>query len=138
MAYVTKVITDESQVPEGYVRICDMTPDVTLQKTISKMQLDGLVPAVKYMATAKHFTGPVWVDAAITNQLLKPTPLLNYAHAKAVSAGSTKFVSITAVPDRIDSVLERIAISLDLIADAATRLATASEGKQAEWDSPQS
>jgi len=126
--HVTRVITDESQVPDGYVRISDLAPDLnTSVKSLSKLHVDGLVPAVKLMRTAKDLFGPVWVDREIAVKAIRSVA------ARVRQDISTMFDTPpqSDAAERAVSLLERIASSLDLIADAATRVATTSEAKDA-------
>ena len=128
MKYSTMVITDETQVPTGYVRICELTTVAAAQASLSKLHGDGLVPAVKLMRTARDHSGPVWVDEKIALRALR-----NVAPTK----GKHEDLPMLVAPpqsdalDRVERLLERIANSIDLIADAATRVATTNEAKDA-------
>ena len=135
MKYSTMVITDETQVPAGYVRISELTSDKNAASAISKLHGEGLVPAVKLMRTAKDHSGPVWVDRDIAIRSIRSVgPTKGRQDTRPMFDAPPQSDAL----DRVERLLERIASSLDLIADAATRVATASEDKQAEWDSPQS
>lgn len=59
----TKVITDESQVPAGFKRICEITQSLTEQKQLSDAHTDGRIEAVKLMRSTTERGGPVWVDS---------------------------------------------------------------------------
>ena len=128
MKYSTMVITDETQVPAGYVRISELTSDKNAASAISKLHGEGLVPAVKLMRTAKDHSGPVWVDrdialrsirSSVSTRVRQDIRLMFDAPAQSDAI------------DRVERLLERIATSLDLIADAATRAATTAEAKDA-------
>ena len=75
---ITKVITDESQAPLGYIRICEMAAgNEDLAKQISKLHNAGAVPAVKLMRSIQDKTGPVWVCKNSVEHMLKNTPQNN-------------------------------------------------------------
>ena len=129
MKYSTMVITDETQVPAGYVRISELTSDKNAASAISKLHGEGLVPAVKLMRTAKDHSGPVWVDRDIALRSIRssvPTRVRQDIRTM-FDAPPPQSDAI----DRVERLLERIATSLDLIADAATRVATTNEAKDA-------
>lgn len=66
--YTTRVITDESQVPEGYVRLKEWgSPE---QQHISKAHQGGLIPAVKLMRNITDTHGPTWVDKEKAEEFL--------------------------------------------------------------------
>jgi uncharacterized membrane protein YccC len=128
MKYSTMVITDETQVPAGYVRISELTSDKNAASAISKLHGEGLVPAVKLMRTAKDHSGPVWVDRDIALRSIRATV------STRVRQDIRTMFDAPPQPDALDRVerlLERIANSLDMIADAATRVATTNEAKDA-------
>lgn len=135
MKYQTKVITDEAQVPPGYVRISELTADKNVATAVSKLHVEGHIPAVKLMTTARHFTGPVWVDREMAIRCLG-----SVAGRSKPAKSPDLFDSLPQNDgmERVERLLERIANSLDLIADAATRVATTSEAGGEQWDSPQS
>jgi hypothetical protein len=68
--FKTKVITDESQVPDGFKRISVLADSLTDQKKLSDAHTDGVIAAVKLMRSTDDRTGPVWVDADAARQVL--------------------------------------------------------------------
>jgi hypothetical protein len=68
--FKTKVITDESQVPEGFKRISLLADSLTDQKKLSDAHTDGFIAAVKLMRSTEDRTGPVWVDAKAAREVL--------------------------------------------------------------------
>jgi hypothetical protein len=59
---MTKVISDTKDVPHGYVRLSEITKDVTDAKRLSDAHDQGDIPAVKLIRTTGEIkTGPVWV-----------------------------------------------------------------------------
>jgi hypothetical protein len=58
----TRIITDESQVPDGFVNMRSYSGgDESFRRLMSKWHITGLVPAYKLMRTVDDRTGPVWV-----------------------------------------------------------------------------
>ena len=117
MAFSTKVITDESQVPEGYVRICEISPSNTEQKRISEAHQDGLIAAVKLMRSTRDTVGPVWVHKESAVELLR-------RHKERATLG----LPVASVPASADpellSVLLRLTLAVERIAEAAESMAT--------------
>jgi hypothetical protein len=68
--FKTKVITDESQVPQGFKRISLLADSLTDQKKLSDAHTDGFIAAVKLMRSTEDRTGPVWVDAKAAREVL--------------------------------------------------------------------
>lgn len=72
--YNTKVISEESQVPSGYVRLTEYRhTDERAAKMVSHFHGAGLIPAVKLMRTITDKTGPVWVSKQHADDLLSKT-----------------------------------------------------------------
>ena len=71
--FKTKVITDESQVPPGFVRISALADSLTDQKKLSDAHTDGVIAAVKLMRSTEDRKGPVWVDAEAAKRVLEST-----------------------------------------------------------------
>ena len=113
MAFATKVITDESQVPEGYVRICDISPSNTEQKRISEAHQEGLIAAVKLMRSTRDTVGPVWVHKESAVELLEGHRRKSVTLTKE---GGTDPVLLAAIA--------RLTIACERIADSAEALAT--------------
>ena len=113
MAFATKVITDESQVPEGFVRICEISPSNTDQKRISEAHQDGFIAAVKLMRSVRDTVGPVWVDKQAAVELLEVQKRKSLAPS---TQGGTDPALV--------AVLSRLAIACERIADAAEQMAT--------------
>jgi hypothetical protein len=134
MAHSTKVITDESQVPAGYVRICDVTPDATLQRRISHAHMDGTIQAVKLMRSVKDTVGPVWVERAGALKLLEtresPTvslPLLETHRQLPVSAEELVLYRIALALEKLVGVSEQAVAAIERLAGSAELLATTPE-----------
>lgn len=62
--YQTKVITDERQVPAGYISMVAVREKhgETVAKKLSDAHKAGKVPAVKLMRTINDRSGAIWVD----------------------------------------------------------------------------
>ncbi len=117
MAFSTKVITDESQVPEGYVRICEISPSNTEQKRISEAHQEGLIAAVKLMRSTRDTVGPVWVHKEAAVELLR-------RHKERATLGMQVLHSHAATDPEVVAVLVRLAVAAERIADAAESMAT--------------
>jgi hypothetical protein len=69
---ITKVITEESQAPQGYIRICEMARgNEEMARQISRLHNSGAVPAVKLMRSVQDRTGPVWVCKKTVEAMLQ-------------------------------------------------------------------
>lgn len=64
------IITDESQVPVGYVRVAQLTLDKTLQYALYSAADSGCFSAVKLMRTSTHKHGPIYVDRAAAQAVI--------------------------------------------------------------------
>jgi hypothetical protein len=128
MGFATKIITNLDQVPDNFVRVCSLVDDKAAQKRLLSAANDGFIPAVKLMATTKSTMGPVFVDREYAVRKLRESES---------RSDEQRVLRLIDPPnankslDRLEPLLERIASSLDLIADAVTRVATASEAKNA-------
>jgi hypothetical protein len=112
---VARIITNVADVPEGWVRIADLTDSVTDQKILSDAHNSDVIPAVKLVRTTSEFRiGPVWVDPAAARSLL------DRCQAKRVCKTGTKEVADSAIAsfsgDR--DALHRIADALERMAEA--------------------
>jgi len=68
---MARIITNVSDVPDGWVRIADITDSVTDQKILSDAHNADVIPAVKLVRTTSEFRiGPVWVDPSAAKSLL--------------------------------------------------------------------
>ena len=85
--FKTKVITDEAQVPKGFVRIASVADSLADQKRLSDAHSDGLLEAVKLMRSIDDKHGPVWVDARAAESFLQDSS--NPKAAKPLSASLT-------------------------------------------------
>lgn len=75
--YKTRVITDESQVPDDFVRLKEYaeTHDEYTRRKISEAHIDGLVRAVKLMRSPDDSTGPVWIHRGDAESIIgSPKP----------------------------------------------------------------
>jgi ribosomal protein L24 len=71
MKHQTRIITDESQVPSGFVRLTEYRKDNPSDaKRLSQLHKIGEVEAVKLMRTMQDVTGPVWVNKAQADDAL--------------------------------------------------------------------
>jgi hypothetical protein len=69
---MAKIITNLADVPDGWVRIADITDSVTDQKILSDAHNADVIPAVKLVRTTSEFRiGPVWVDPVAAKALLE-------------------------------------------------------------------
>ena len=69
---MARIITNVSDVPDGWVRIADITDSVTDQKILSDAHNADVLPAVRLVRTTSEFRiGPVWVDPAAAKTLLQ-------------------------------------------------------------------
>jgi len=61
--YATKVISELSQVPEGYISMTELRQGLTSTeaKKLSDCHMEGHVRAVKLMRTINDTTGPVFI-----------------------------------------------------------------------------
>lgn len=75
-AYSTRVITDPSQVPAGYVSLSELRARHRKRwaDDVSQLHVAGRIPAVKLMRTADDKLGPVWLDGGAAEALLPPEP----------------------------------------------------------------
>ena len=109
---MARIITSESDVPSGWVRIADLTDNATDAKILSDAHTTGDLDAVKLIRTTSEVrTGPVWVDAAAAKALL--------TKCQAKRDGKPAASDKTA-----DWQLSVIAVSLQRIADALESMAT--------------
>ena len=123
--FKTKVITDESQVPDGFKRICSLASSLTDQKKLSDAHTDGFIDAVKLMRSTDDRTGPVWVDADAAIRVLASSS--GYHAAKAGVAkqpdGNGNDPALVALI-RIDNGLALIHATLERLANAVESIAT--------------
>jgi hypothetical protein len=75
--YQTKVITDERQVPAGYISMVEVREKhgESLAKKLSDAHKEGKVPAVKLMRTINDRSGAVWVDMRAWDEWQKAKPV---------------------------------------------------------------
>ena len=131
--FKTKVITDESQVPNGFKRICQIASSLTDQKKLSDAHNDGFIEGVKLMRSTDDRTGPVWVDAEAALRVL--TSNSSYHVAKAGTAkqpDSHGNDAALATLTRIDNGLALIHDTLERLANAVESIAT--QPKTAQHD----
>jgi hypothetical protein len=128
--FKTRVITEESQVPAGFKRICEITHSLTEQKQLSDAHTDGRIEAVKLMRSTNERGGPVWVDAAAARLVLAGDE--NYQHPKvvkpvvadspaAMNHAVMSLMEMRLTLARIEAVLERLATASEAIATQPRR-----------------
>jgi hypothetical protein len=122
---MAKIITNLADVPDGWVRIADITDSVTDQKILSDAHNADVIPAVKLVRTTSEFRiGPVWVDPVAAKALLGRCQAKRDGRVAAEGdrdqrAGSAVRVVV------LDDCAERIAVALERIADAVCGVPTA-------------
>ena len=117
--FKTKVITDESQVPDGFKRISVLADSLTDQKKLSDAHTDGVISAVKLMRSTDDRTGPVWVDADAARLVLagdKPK-------AKAKQTTDLQYESVCESMADIATSLAGVERLLERLATAAEQIA---------------
>lgn len=68
---MARIITSETDVPHGWVRIADAATSATDGKILSDAHNSGALPAVKLVRTTSSYrTAPVWVDPVAAKALL--------------------------------------------------------------------
>lgn len=133
MAFTTRVITSEIDVPAGYVRISEIGDDRAAQKLLSDAQNAGKLAAVKLMRTAKDFSGPVWVERRAAVALLAGHR--SAAAAVAVSQPLTDAMATALVRSALGELLDalaRVERAVDRLADRLPAESFADAGHQAE------
>jgi hypothetical protein len=126
--FKTKVITDESQVPDGFRRISVLADSITDQKKLSDAHTEGVIAAVKLMRSTEDRTGPVWVDAEAARLVLagdKPK-------AKAKQTTDLQYESVCESMADIATSLASVERLLERLAVAAESLATQPRTAQQE------
>jgi hypothetical protein len=126
--FKTKVITDESQVPDGFRRISVLADSITDQKKLSDAHTEGVIAAVKLMRSTEDRTGPVWVDAEAARLVLagdKPK-------AKAKQTTDLQYESVCESLADIASGLGYVVQLLERLATAAEQIATQPKTPQHE------
>jgi len=126
--FKTKVITDESQVPDGFRRISVLADSITDQKKLSDAHTEGVIAAVKLMRSTEDRTGPVWVDAEAARLVLagdKPK-------AKAKQTTDLQYESVCESMADIATSLASVERLIERLAVAAESLATQPRTAQQE------
>lgn len=114
---MARIITSEDDVPNGWVRIADLTDNATDAKILSDAHTTGDLDAVKLIRTTSEVrTGPVWVDAVAAKALL--------AKCQAKRDGKPAAAEKSSVEQPSPWELGVIAVSLQRIADALEAMAT--------------
>jgi len=128
------VITDTSQVPVGYVPLGDWHSRKKLHNHLCAAKAAGKIRACKLMRHSEDKHGRVWVHADDAKAALEVAGLESCV-TQTLPFGSddidNRVDALATCLALFDEKLERIANSLDLIADAATRGATTYEAKDA-------
>lgn len=114
---ITKVITDESQAPIGYVRICDMANgNQEMARQISRLHNTGAVPAVKLMRSIQDRTGPVWVCKKTVEEMLQNNkPIVPAAQAVFELDASANLERIADLTEKTYHTMEAILQSMKKI-----------------------
>ncbi len=78
--FKTRVITDASQVPAGFVPMADLcrTHGEPTARALSDAHTQGKVQALKLMRTPNDRSGPVWLEQRGANEIVqanKPKPM---------------------------------------------------------------
>lgn len=129
------VILDVSQVPEGFVPLANWGLNKQQHNAICHAKARGKIRCCKLMRCSSDKSGPVWVHPDDAKAVLEMAGLISTTATKPLpfarddgDDGDSRHLAFIAL---IEQKLERIATSLDLIADAATRAATTAEAKDA-------
>jgi len=118
--FKTKVITDESQVPDGFKRISVLADSLADQKKLSDAHTDGVIAAVKLMRSTDDRTGPVWVDADAAHQVLSG----DKPKAKAKQPSDLQYESVCESLADIASGMGYVVQLLERLTTAAEQIAT--------------
>ena len=110
--YKTRVITHESQVPDGFVNLRSYCKgNETLRRLMCKWHTSGLVPAVKLLRTIEDRTGPVWIcKESVERFAVEQRESLERLAAEQAESPLT---SPQADPNEAVVLLRRVAASLD-------------------------
>jgi hypothetical protein len=114
---MAKVITDESQVPEGYVPLSRWGADKTTHKRLSDAHSDDRLPAVKLMRTTSEAqTGKVWVHEESAIRLLAEIESAkNARHDAATPKVPASVAEVPKIAGQIDHLVDmRISLSRSL------------------------
>jgi hypothetical protein len=119
---MARIITSEDDVPDGWVRIADLTDSSTDAKILSDAHTNGELDAVKLIRTTSEIrTGPVWVDAVAARALLSRCQAKRDAGTRPEPAEGQ---SIDLTQYEAMRTLQRIETALLRIAEAAEAMAT--------------
>jgi hypothetical protein len=128
------VITDIAQVPAGFVPLANWAAHKRHHNNLCAAKSSGKIRSCKLMRHSSDRTGPVWVHPDDAKAALEMSGLsatvtktLPFCRDESDDTDSRQLAIISIIEQK----LERIANSLDLIADAATRVATTNEAKDA-------
>jgi hypothetical protein len=127
--FQTKVITDESQVPPGWMRVAQLCESLADQKKLSDAHTDGFIPAVKLMRSVNDKSGPVWVspdDARLILQSDKLEPAKKFAADAAAAAlmSSRQAESVIVALCEISNVIALSLTVLERLTTAVESMAT--------------
>jgi len=118
---MSKIITNLSEVPDGWVRIADITDSVTDQKILSDAHNSDVIPAVKLVRLTSEFRiGPVWVDPVAAKALLERCQAKRDGRASV--GADRELLPVAGVRVVNDDHAERIAVALERIADVIGEL----------------
>jgi hypothetical protein len=127
---MTKVISDTKDVPHGYVRLSEITKDVTDAKRLSDAHDQGDIPAVKLIRTTGEIkTGPVWVCEKSARDFLAEIHA-----ARSRKNQPAKSAVIDAVGETLCDV-ETFHLFLRSISGGSVRTAQAAEGIEVQLES---
>jgi hypothetical protein len=139
--FKTKVITDESQVPDGFRRISVLADSITDQKKLSDAHTEGVIAAVKLMRSTEDRTGPVWVDAEAARLVLagdKPKAKAKQTTDLQYESVCESMADIATSLASVERLLERLAVAAESIATqprtAQQELLHTINGNPAPWN----
>jgi len=120
---MARIITSSDDVPDGFVRITDLTDNATDAKILSDAHTTGHLDAVKLIRTTSEVrTGPVWVDAVAAKALLMKCQAKRDAAAPAARPSTEQTIDLTQYEAM--RTLQRIEAAMLRIAEAAEAMAT--------------
>jgi hypothetical protein len=117
--FKTKVITDESQVPDGFKRISVLADSPANQKKLSDAHTNGVIAAVKLMRSTDDRTGPVWVHVDDARRVLtgdKPKAKAKQQADLQYESVCESMTNIATSLAGVERMLERLAAAVDQIA----------------------
>jgi hypothetical protein len=137
--YQTKVITEERQVPAGYISMSAVREQhgETVAKKLSDAHKAGQVPAVKLMRTINDKSGMVWVDMRAWKDWLqareqKAAPKFQGTRDKNESPWD-ELVSMSFAVQSMDSSIARVAEALESLLQVQTQMLASMQRLETAW-----